>query len=80
MQSGRCTFRARSKDGGGMVDGVVKYESKENAGHRFWMGRYGRYAIRIDANRPGVYRWLITLEGHTIGNCVAPDRAGQPPR
>jgi hypothetical protein len=34
---------------------TVQYESKENAGHRFWTARYGRYAIRIDANRPGVY-------------------------
>jgi hypothetical protein len=41
---------------------TVQYESKENAGHRFWTARYGRYAIRIDANRPGVYPWLITLE------------------
>jgi hypothetical protein len=31
----------------------VQYESKENAGHVFWTARYGRYAIRIDANRPG---------------------------
>jgi hypothetical protein len=35
---------------------VVQYESKENAGHRFWTARYGRYAIRIDAKGPGVYR------------------------
>jgi hypothetical protein len=41
---------------------TVQYESKENAGRKFWAARYGRYAIRIDANRPGVYRWLITLE------------------
>lgn len=40
---------------------VVQYESKEDAGHRFWTARYGRYAIRIDANRPGIYRWLIPL-------------------
>jgi hypothetical protein len=53
---------------------VVQYESKENAGHRFWMARYGRYAIRIDANRPGIYRWLITLEGRRVRNGVAPDR------
>jgi len=31
---------------------VVQYDSKENAGHRFWTARYGRYAVRIDANRP----------------------------
>jgi hypothetical protein len=53
---------------------VVQYESKENAGHRFWTARYGRYAIRIDANRPGVYRWLITLEGRSIRKGLASDR------
>jgi hypothetical protein len=53
---------------------VVQYESKENVGRRFWTARYGRYAIRIDANRPGIYRWLITLEGRRIRNGVAPDR------
>jgi hypothetical protein len=55
---------------------VVQYESKDNAGHRFWTARYGRYAIRIDANRPGIYRWMITLEGRTVRNGVAPDRDG----
>ena len=40
----------------------VQYESKDDGGHRFWTARYGRYAIRIDANRPGLYRWGITLE------------------
>jgi hypothetical protein len=29
-------------------------------------GRYGRYAIRIDTNRPGVYRWLITMDGRSV--------------
>jgi hypothetical protein len=53
---------------------TVQYESKENAGHRFWTARYGRYAIRIDANRPGVYRWLISLEGRLVRNGVAPGR------
>jgi hypothetical protein len=53
---------------------MVQYESRENAGHRFWTARYGRYAIRIDANRPGIYRWLITLEGRTVRDGVAPDR------
>jgi hypothetical protein len=52
----------------------VEYESKENAGRKFWTARYGRYAIRIDANRPGVYRWLITLEGRTVRKGVTPDR------
>jgi hypothetical protein len=53
---------------------TVQYESKENAGHRFWTARYGRYAIRIDANRPGVYPWLISLEGRAVRNSVAPNR------
>jgi hypothetical protein len=53
---------------------VVQYDSKENAGHRFWTARYGRYAVRIDANRPGIYRWIVTLEGRTVRNGVAPDR------
>jgi hypothetical protein len=35
---------------------TVQYESKGNAGHRFWTGRYGRYAIRIDANQPASTR------------------------
>jgi hypothetical protein len=35
---------------------------------------YGRYVIRIDANRPGVYRWLIALEGRSIRNGLASDR------
>jgi hypothetical protein len=54
---------------------AVQYESKENAGRKFWTGRYGRYAIRIDANRPGVYRWLITLEGRSVRKGIAADRA-----
>jgi hypothetical protein len=43
----------------------VTYESKD-AGHKFWTARDGRYVIRIDANRPGVYRWLISLEGRSV--------------
>ncbi len=52
----------------------VQYESKEHGGHRFWTARYGRYAIRIDANRPGLYRWVITLEGRSIRKGTAPGR------
>ncbi|HZM81138.1 MAG TPA: hypothetical protein VFC19_35890 [Candidatus Limnocylindrales bacterium] len=52
----------------------VTYESKDDAGHNFWVGRYGRYAIRIDATRRGVYPWLIQLEGRSIRKGVAPDR------
>ena len=39
-----------------------------------WTARYGRNAIRIDANRPGLYRWVITLEGHSIRKGTAPGR------
>ena len=39
----------------------VIYEGKDDTGHRFWVARYGRYAIRIDATRRGVYPWLITV-------------------
>jgi hypothetical protein len=52
----------------------VQYESKDDSGHRFWTARYGRYAIRIDANRPGLYRWVITLEGRSIRKGTAPSR------
>ena len=52
----------------------VIYESKDHAGHTFWVARSGRYAIRIDANRPGVYPWLISLEGRSVRKGVAPDR------
>jgi hypothetical protein len=52
----------------------VQYESKDDSGHRFWTARYGRYAIRIDANRPGLYRWVITLEGRSIHKGTAPGR------
>jgi hypothetical protein len=59
---------------------VVQYESKENAGHRFWTARYGRCAIRIETNRPGTYRWLITYKGGTVRNGVAPTVRRQLPR
>ena len=51
----------------------VSYESIDNAGHKFWVARYGRYTIRIDATRPGVYPWLISLEGRSTRNGVAPE-------
>jgi len=41
------------------------------AGYRFWTARYGRYAIRIDANQPGLYRWMITLDGRAVRNGTA---------
>jgi len=52
----------------------VTYQSKDDAGHKFWTARYGRYAIRIDANRRGVYRWLISLEGRAVRKGVVHDR------
>jgi hypothetical protein len=33
----------------------------------------GRYVVRIDANKPGVYGWLITLEGQIIDGGKAPE-------
>jgi hypothetical protein len=51
----------------------VTYQSKDDAGHTFWTARYGRYVIRIDANRPGVYRWLISLSSVTTSSyCPLP--------
>jgi hypothetical protein len=29
----------------------VTYESKDDAGHKFWVAHSGCYVIRIDANR-----------------------------
>jgi hypothetical protein len=52
----------------------VTYQSKDNAAHKFWVARYGRYTIRIDATHRGVDPWLITLEGRSIRKGVAPDR------
>jgi hypothetical protein len=47
----------------------VTYQSKDNAGHRFWVARYGRYAIRR-----GVHPWLISVEGRPVRQGIAPDR------
>ena len=52
----------------------MQYESKENTGRKSWTACYGRYVIRIDANRPGVYRWLISLEGRSVRKGLASDR------
>jgi hypothetical protein len=38
------------------------------------VARYGRYAVRIDATRRGVYPWLITLESRSVHKGVASDR------
>jgi hypothetical protein len=37
----------------------ITWERRENADHIFWVARSGRYSLRIDANRRGVYRWSI---------------------
>ena len=52
----------------------VQYQSKDDAGHKFWTARYGRYAIRIDAKQPGLYRWMITLDGRAVRRGTAPSR------
>jgi hypothetical protein len=52
----------------------VTYESKDDASHKFWVAHYGRYVIRIDANRRGVYRWLITLQSQSVRKGIASDR------
>jgi hypothetical protein len=26
---------------------------------KVWVVRHGRYAVRMDANRPGVYPWVV---------------------
>jgi hypothetical protein len=60
--------KIRSRHGQGAV------RQQGHSGHRFWTARHGRYAIRIDANRPGLYRWVITLEGRSIRKGTAPGR------
>jgi hypothetical protein len=52
----------------------MTYQRKDDAGHKFWVAHSSRYVIRIDANRPGVYRWLITLEDRSVRKGIAPDR------
>jgi hypothetical protein len=44
------------------------------------VARYGRYAIRIDATRRGVYPWRITLEGRSVRKGVAPTATRPPMR
>jgi hypothetical protein len=52
---------------------TVQYETKRNGEHIFWVGRHGPL-IRIDANRPGVYRWTITRDSRSVASGVAADR------
>jgi hypothetical protein len=58
----------------------VTYKSKDDAGHKFWVAHSGRYVIRIGANRPGVYKWLITLAGRSVRKGVASDRDHADPK
>ncbi|SRR6266487_6493064 len=37
----------------------VTWERREDGDHIFWVARSGRYSLRIDANKPGVYRWSV---------------------
>jgi hypothetical protein len=52
---------------------MVRYECKDHAGHKFWTARYGRYAIRIDASRPG--RLQVA---HHPGEQLGPQKASPP--
>jgi hypothetical protein len=52
----------------------VRYQSKGRRRAQVVDGRYRRSAIRIDANRPGLDRWGITLEGCSIGKGPASGR------
>jgi hypothetical protein len=52
----------------------VQYEAKRKQEHNFWVGRHGPHSIRIDANRPGLYRWIITPRRSVVPSGVAADR------
>jgi hypothetical protein len=66
--------RLRSRHG----DGAVRVQGEH--GRKFWTARNGRYAIRIDAKRRGVYPWLITLAGRSVRKGVAPTVPRLPPQ
>jgi hypothetical protein len=53
---------------------TVQYEARRNGEHRFWVGRHGPHSIRIEANRPGLFRWMITRDGRSVASGVAADR------
>jgi hypothetical protein len=53
----------------------VMWAGYENQGRRFWTGRYGVYACRIDAKRPGVYQWMVTKDSRTVREGTVPDRS-----
>jgi hypothetical protein len=55
----------------------IAWASHEHDGHRFWTARHGRYSLRIDANKPGVYRWSIqdvTDDNRRVAWGLTPDR------
>jgi FtsP/CotA-like multicopper oxidase with cupredoxin domain len=55
----------------------ITWERRENAGHVFWVARSGRYSLRIDANKAGVYRWSIqdvNDRNRRVAGDLAPDR------
>jgi hypothetical protein len=53
---------------------TVQYQPKRNSEHRFWVGRHGPHSVRIDANKPGVYRWMITRDRRAVASGVAANR------
>jgi hypothetical protein len=55
-------------------NGQGDLRAQRQCGPQVLGGPYGRYTIRIDATRRGVYPWLITLEGRSVRKGVAPDR------
>jgi hypothetical protein len=57
---------------------TVQYETKRNGEPLFWVGRHGPHSIRIDANRPGVYRWIITRDARSVASGVAADPTRRP--
>jgi hypothetical protein len=52
----------------------VEYESKGDGGTGSGRPAMAATPSRIDANRPGLYRWVITLEGRSIRKGTAPGR------
>jgi hypothetical protein len=38
------------------------------------VGRHGPHSVRIDANKPGVYRWMITRDRRAVASGVAANR------
>ena len=53
---------------------TVQYKTRRNGEHVFWVGRHGSHSVRIDANQPGVYRWMIIRDRQSVASGVAADR------